>query len=153
MAPTFTPLPQQAGAVMGYAMDSVAQLGRESRISPHPSGSQNEIFVMYTVENLFKGRLPVAYVNDFSRNTFHLHPHQFLMSQCLLALAKVFFGLKNHESRILQGGLTLYGHGLTTLSAFFDGDGKGITIEVIFSVLSLAMTEVRTLACQFERRS
>ena len=116
--------------------------------SPSPSPFRDEMCVSYTVENLCKGPLSMMYRNVFPCNTSGPHPHQSMMSLCLLAFAKVYYGLKHRESRVLRDGMRLYGRGLSMLSDVLGKDNFSVTTEIIVSVLSLCMVEVCTLASQ-----
>lgn len=116
-------------------------------LSRTPSTSQNELIVLYTVDNLCKdrdGRLAMAYLDVLPCISSVLHPHRPLMSECLLALAKVFYGLKNRERGILGDGIALYGRGLRGLHTSFSKGSGGVSIETVIAVLSLAVTEVRS---------
>ncbi len=68
-----------------------------------------------------------------------------MMNHCLLALAKVFYGLKTHEIRVLQDGMRLYGGGLRMLKDVLDEANSSFTTELLVSVVSLCIGEVCTL--------
>lgn len=53
------------------------------------------------------------------------------MNQCLLVFAKVFYGLKNQESKVLREGMRLYGHGLSLLSDVLRKDNCSVTTKII----------------------
>jgi len=69
-----------------------------------------------------------------------------MMNLCLLALAKTFYGLQNHENGVLQDGMRLYGRGLSMLSDFFGEVNCSVTTEIIISVHLLCVSEVRILS-------
>ena len=105
--------------------------------------SRDDIYVTYTVKNLCRGPSALMYKvfsNDRSRPC--VHPHQPMMSQCLLTLATAFYGLQNRDSSILQDGMRRYGQALSTLRHVLVKDYRGITTHIITSVLALGMVEV-----------
>ena len=140
-------------AAMNKATTSVIRCWQDSQlvqlsgcgpISPSLSPSQDEMYVVYTVENLCKGPSAILYRNIFPYKPSDLHPHQSMMSQCLMALARVFYGLQNRESRVLRDGMRLYGRGLSMLSDVLGRDNCSVTTEIIVSVFSLCVAEVCT---------
>ena len=120
--------------------------------------SQDHLIVLYTVDNLCKGRngrLALDFLNVIAHTSTTLHSQRLLMSHCLLALAKVFYGLKTREKTVLRDGARLYGQGLKKLRDFLDGfdsDHSSITMEIIVSVLALSMTEVCTYSFRFQTK-
>ena len=105
--------------------------------------SRDDVYVTYTVQNLCRGPSAFMYKvfsNDRSRPC--VHPHQPMMSQCLLTLATAFYGRQNHDNSILQDGMRRYGRVLSTLRHVLVKDYRGITTHIITSVLALGMVEV-----------
>ena len=116
-----------------------------------PSPFRDDMYVLYTVENLGKeGALAVMYRSVFPCNTSGLHPQQLMMIQCLLALAKVFYGLKHGASRVLRDGIRLYGQGLSMLNDILGKNNCSVTTEIMFSVFSLCVIEVCALPSRNE---
>ena len=124
---------------------SSTQLSDSVPMSPHISLNRDEMYVLYTIRHLVKGPSAMMYCNVLQCNSPTLHPHQSMMNQCLLALAKVFYGLHNHESRVIQQGMHLYGRGLGTLREVLGKAKCTVTTEMIVTVLALSVGEVCTL--------
>ena len=66
------------------------------------------------------------------------------MNHCLLALAKMYSGRRTRETRVSQEGLGLYGQALRMLNNALENNNHCITTELIVSVVSLGLAEVRT---------
>lgn len=123
----------------------ISVLSAYTPVSSSISPFRDEMYVLYTVKNLCKGPLSMMYCNILPYNPSGLQPHQSMMNQCLLATAKVFYGLQNRESEALHDGLRLYGQGLSMLSNILSKANCSVTTEMIVSVFSLCMGEVCTL--------
>ena len=106
---------------------------------------RDEVCISYTIKHLCKGPLAMMYCNVLPCNLIGLHPQQSTMNHCLLAMAKVFYAVKNHESRLLQDGIRLYGRGLNMLSDALGKANCSVTTEMIVSVFTLCVGEVRTI--------
>ena len=114
-------------------------------LDPPPDDS----FVLYTINSLGKNDwMVIVYLNASQMHTSALGSQSFLMRQCLLALARIFYGVKRHEKRVLRGGMNLYGGALNMLSSSFRVKESNITIEMVGSVLLLSMIEVDTVLTQ-----
>lgn len=100
---------------------------------------QHESHVLYTTEHLAKGPLAMIYRDLYSCNAT---TGQSLISCCLLALAKIYFGFHNKDSEVSRDGMRLYSQGLGMLSDALDHDKCQVTTEIIASVLSLSVAEV-----------
>lgn len=98
----------------------------------------HESHVLYTLEHLAKGPLAIIYRDLYSCNTIG----QSLISCCLLALAKIYFGFHNRDTEVLRDGICLYSQGLGMLSDALGHDDCQVTTETIASVLSLSVAEV-----------
>ena len=119
----------------------------ESRRSPSPETSmplqsQDEMYVLYTIKTLFKGQSAVMYRNIFSINSSDLHPHRPIMNTCLLVLATTFYGIQNHESKVLLDGMNRYGRGLNMLHSALKKEACKVTTELLVAVFALSMVEV-----------
>ena len=114
-------------------------------LTPYPSSLlRDEMYVAYTLKYMFKGPLAMIYSQVLPSNPSGLHPHRQMMNQCLLAMAKVFYALQNHEAEVMQDGIRLYGQGLSTLNEALGKAEGSVTTEMIASVLALAVGEVYT---------
>ena len=111
-----------------------------------PTPPSDESFVLYTINNLGKNDwMVMAYQNISQIHTSTLSPQSFLMGQCLLALAKIFYGVKRQEKGVMREGMNLYSGALNTLSSSFGIRESNVTIETVVSVLLLSMIEVCTI--------
>ncbi|KAL8823445.1 MAG: hypothetical protein Q9191_005850 [Dirinaria sp. TL-2023a] len=108
--------------------------------------SREEIYVLFTVQNLSKGPSAVMYRDVFSSNPSDPASHRPMMNQCLLAEATSFYGLHNRQSRILQDGLRQYGRGLSMLRSALIKDTCNVTPEIIVSAFALSVVESSWLA-------
>ena len=68
-----------------------------------------------------------------------------IMCQCLLALARVYYGLRNNDARVTTKGMRVYGQGLTMLNKVLGSNGWSVTSETIVAVLALSIAEVCTI--------
>ena len=93
---------------------------------------------MYIIKNFRKGPLANVYRNVFPCDA----SSQSMINQCLLALAKIYFGLQNHESKVLTDGMRLYGQGLSEVNNALSKDNCNVNSEIIISVLALSVAEV-----------
>ena len=105
--------------------------------------------MLYAAKNLspdaLKSPLASAFCNVLSCKISGLDAHQSTMNQCLLALATIFYGVKNRESRILRDGMGLYGRGMNMLGDILAKSKYTINTDIIIAVLSLSISEVRLL--------
>ena len=137
--------PSKTNATSSSSMMAASFFG-EASVTSSLSPSRDDLYVTYTVQNLCRGPSAFMYkvfFNDRSRPC--VHPHQPMMSQCLLTLATAFYGLQNHDRSILQAGMHRYGQVLSTLRHVLVRDYRGITPHIITSVLALGMVEVGIL--------
>ena len=106
--------------------------------------------MLHTIKKLCKGPLGAIYCNFLPFTLVSVQPQQTMMSHCLLALAKVFCGLRMHESRVLQDGMHLYGQGMRMLKERLDKAECRVTTEMTVSVVSLCVSEVRKFPRQLQ---
>ena len=112
--------------------------------SPCTAPFRDEMYVLYTVKHLCKGPLAMIYSNVLLCNPSGQHPYQSMMNHCLLAMAKVFYGLQNRESRVLRDGMCLYGQGLRILREVLSKISHNITMEMVISSFALYIGKVYT---------
>ena len=108
---------------------------------------QDEMCVFYTVQNLFKGPLSILYCNVLPVDPSDLSPHQSMMNHCLLAMAKVFYGVQNNDRKLVQGGVHLYGRGIRMLGQILSEVDCNVSTEMIASVYTLCIGEVCMTPC------
>ena len=120
-----------------------AQLSEDIPRSPYTRS--DEVYVWYTVKNLCRGPLALVYGDIVPSNSAGLHPHRLMMNECLMAMAKVFYGFHKRETIVLQDGVRLYGRGMGMLRGFLSEVDCSVTTEMIISVFSLCIGEVCTL--------
>ena len=126
-----------------------SQCPDHTSISRFASAYRDEVFVLYTMENLCKGPLGLVYSKSLPFSLFNPRPEQTTMNHCLLALAKIYFGLRTREIAVLQDGLCLYSRGLQMLNDVLDEVDRNITTETIVSVFALSLGEVCTLVFRY----
>lgn len=104
--------------------------------------SMDEICVLYTIENLAKSPLTMNYNNVLSCDSLGKCTNHTIMCQCLLALARIYYGLRNNDSRVTRKGMRVYGQGLTMLNEVLGSNDWKVTSETIVAVLALSIAEV-----------
>ena len=113
--------------------------------SPGSLGSMEEICVLYTIENLSKSPLTMNYNDVLSCDSLAECTNHTIMCQCRLALAQLYYGLRNNDSRVTREGMRVYGQGLTMLNKVLGSNGWSVTSETIIAVLALSIAEVCTI--------
>ena len=109
------------------------------------SAHKENIYISYTKTNLFQGGVVSQQYGAMldTPNLFN-SPTLSLVEQCLLSLAKTYFGSQHQEPDILREGLALY---TTSLKALNEALGDPMRIksdEVLESVVVLGLFEVRS---------
>ena len=115
--------------------------------SPSSSPFRDEMYVLYAIDNLCEGPLFTIFSAFLPFDVISIQSQRRLTNHCLLALAKVYYGVQMREHRVLQDGMQLYGQGLRMLIDVLDTHDYSVTTEMIVAVVSLCMGEVCT-ACQ-----
>ena len=124
---------------------SLQSMQLSGKIPRSPHIMPDEVYVSFTVKNLCRGPLALVYCDVLLCKSSGMHPHHLMMNACLLAMAKVFYGFQNRETKVMQDGLRLYGRGLSMLGDFLSKADCSVTTEMIISVFSLCVGEVCTL--------
>ena len=113
--------------------------------SAGPLASMDEICVLYTIENLAKSPLTMNYHDVLSCDSLGKCTNHTIMCQCLLALAHIYYGLRNNDSPVTRKGMYVYGQGLAMLNEVLGSNDWSVTSETIAAVLALSIAEVCTM--------
>ena len=112
--------------------------------TPHGSVPEDDTFMTHMIDNLRSGPLRVVYRNSIPIDLNAPGSQQTMMNYCLLSLAKIVFGSKSVQPRLLHSGLQTYGRALQILNAALREANNRITYEVLVSVFVLGLCEVCT---------
>ena len=110
-----------------------------------PLASMDEKCVLYTIENLANSPLTMNYHDVLSYDSLGKCTNHTIMCQCLLALARIYYGLRNNDSPVTRKGMCVYGQGLTMLNKVLGSNDWSVTSETIAAVLALSIAEVCTM--------
>lgn len=111
-------------------------------MSPSNSTFWDDVAVSYTIKNLCAQPLGLVYGHFLPLNSCSSYPPQMMVSRCLLAMAKIYYGLRTRETRSLRTGIHLYGQGLRMINGVLNNRHGTIATETIVSVVSLCISEV-----------
>ena len=108
--------------------------------------SRHEVCVSFTIENLChrSGPLAAMYLNLLPcKSSVVMYNQESLMTDCLSALAKLYYSIQNRDGEVMADAMHLYGRGLSMLNDTLSRESCVITSEIIISVFCLSISEVR----------
>ncbi len=130
------------GQAFHYVQSSACML-----TSPSHSSMWDEVFVLNMINKTCQGPVGLVYRQFLPLDLSSSHCQHTMVSHCLLATAKIFYGLKTREARVLRSGIDLYGQGLRMISNALNKSPGFVSTETIVSVVSLCIGEVSLFFC------